>query len=109
MRLDARDVLLWRFALFHLLHIVSAQSVPGASHFVGGGVPGGRYELVDNYSPSIFFQKFNYYNVSNLTSGINGSLTLGRVPIPLTVMYNTSMKQQPCKMALLQRARIVSK
>lgn len=41
-----------------------SQSIPGASLFTGGGLPGsGAYELVDDYQPSVFFSKFNFYNV----------------------------------------------
>jgi len=41
-----------------------SQSIPGASFFKGGGIPGsGAYELVDDYEPSVFFSKFNFYNV----------------------------------------------
>jgi hypothetical protein len=41
-----------------------SQSIPGASYFKGGGIPGsGAYELVDDYEPSIFFSKFNFYSV----------------------------------------------
>jgi hypothetical protein len=43
---------------------VVSQSIPGASFFKGGGIPGsGAYELVDDYQPSVFLNKFNYYNV----------------------------------------------
>lgn len=44
--------------------LAHAQSIPGASLFVGGGTPGGTYSLVDDYEPSTFFNKFNYYDVS---------------------------------------------
>lgn len=41
-----------------------SQSIPGASLFTGGGISGsGAYELVDDYQPSVFFSKFNFYNV----------------------------------------------
>ncbi|CAD0092799.1 unnamed protein product [Aureobasidium vineae] len=41
-----------------------SQSIPGASFFKGGGIAGsGAYELVDDYQPSVFFSKFNFYNV----------------------------------------------
>jgi len=41
-----------------------SQNIPGASFFKGGGIPGsGAYELVDDYEPSVFFSKFNFYNV----------------------------------------------
>ena len=43
--------------------LVCSQSIPGAQLYVGGGVPGGGYQLVDDYQPSTFFSKFNYYNV----------------------------------------------
>lgn len=43
---------------------VIPQSIPGASYFKGGGMPdSGAYELVDDYQPSDFFDKFNFYNV----------------------------------------------
>lgn len=51
-----------------------SQSIPGASFFQGGGIPGsGAYELVDDYEPSVFFSKFNFYNVCCLHD--NGSAT----------------------------------
>lgn len=44
-----------------------SQSIPGASFFKGGGIPdSGAYELVDDYEPSVFFSKFNFYNVCYL-------------------------------------------
>lgn len=44
---------------------VVAQSVPGGTYFTGGGAPGAAaYSLVDNYEPSGFFDKFNFYSVS---------------------------------------------
>lgn len=45
---------------------VSAQSIPGASLFVGGGAPGAAsYQLVDDYEGpgGNFFNKFNFYSV----------------------------------------------
>lgn len=52
-------------ALLSFISPVFSQSIPGASLFVGGGVSGGEYLLVDDYEPSVFFSKFNYYNVSH--------------------------------------------
>ncbi|GAB7356707.1 hypothetical protein MBLNU459_g7413t1 [Dothideomycetes sp. NU459] len=44
--------------------------IPGASLFVGGGVPGsGPYLLVDDYEPAVFFSKFNYYDSYDPTYG----------------------------------------
>ena len=54
-------------AVLSFLAFASAQSIPGASFFNGTGAPGaGPYQLVDNYEPSIFFNKFNYYSVGHL-------------------------------------------
>jgi hypothetical protein len=50
--------------LLSLVLPAASQSIPGASFFKGGGIPGsGAYELVDDYQPSVFFSKFNFYNV----------------------------------------------
>ncbi|KAG9621066.1 glycoside hydrolase family 16 protein, partial [Aureobasidium melanogenum] len=47
-----------------------SQSIPGASLFTGGGIPGsGSYELVDDYQPRVFFSKFNFYNSYDPTYG----------------------------------------
>lgn len=49
-----------------------SQSIPGASYFTGGGIPGsGAYELVDDYQPSVFFSKFNFYNVRSPSGTIH--------------------------------------
>lgn len=54
-----------------LISSAVSQSVPGASFFQGGGIPGsGAYELVDDYQPSVFFSKFNFYSVSLSLSDI---------------------------------------
>ena len=57
-----------KFGVLPFLSLISSavsQSVPGASFFQGGGIPGsGAYELVDDYQPSVFFSKFNFYSVS---------------------------------------------
>lgn len=48
------------------LPLVNGQSIPGATFFYGGGTPGSAaYQLVDNYEPATFFDKFNYYAVSS--------------------------------------------
>ncbi|KAK5002789.1 hypothetical protein LTR28_010981 [Elasticomyces elasticus] len=69
----APSILCIRTGLVSLLAAVSkvvAQSVPGGTLFVGGGVPGsGSYTLVDDYEPSIFFNKFNFYNSYDPTYG----------------------------------------
>lgn len=49
---------------FTLVLPVISQSIPGAQLYVGGGVVGGNYSLVDDYRPETFFSKFNYYSVS---------------------------------------------
>ncbi|KAF2221715.1 putative endo-1,3(4)-beta-glucanase, partial [Elsinoe ampelina] len=67
MRTDS--LLLRQITLSYLLLSTSAQSVSGATHFVGYGLPGGKYELIDNYAPSIFLQKFNYYSGPDPTYG----------------------------------------
>ncbi|QIW95440.1 hypothetical protein AMS68_000958 [Peltaster fructicola] len=60
-------------SLLHMLSLsalVSAQSIPGASFFSGNGVPGaGTYQLIDDYQPSIFFNKFNFYSSYDPTYG----------------------------------------
>lgn len=57
--------------ILSLLSVVSAQSIPGASFLTGNGAPGaGAYQLVDDYEPSIFFEKFNFYNVRGCGMGI---------------------------------------
>lgn len=60
--------------LFCFLHAAIAQTVPGASFFAGNGAPGaGAYALVDDYEPSVFFNKFYFDNVSVRTAvGIEG-------------------------------------
>lgn len=59
--------------LVSLTTYVASQSIPGASLFTGGGVPGGNYQLVDDYRPETFFSKFNYYNVRSMVKkmGLN--------------------------------------
>lgn len=58
------------FVIRLLLHVpfITSQAVPGASFFLGGGAPGsGAYELVDDYEPSTFFDKFYYDSVMGST------------------------------------------
>lgn len=53
-----------------LLSLASAQSIPGAAFFSGNGAPGaGAYQLIDDYEPSIFFNKFNFYSSYDPTYG----------------------------------------
>lgn len=53
-----------------LLTSTTAQSIPGASFFLGNGVPGaGSYQLIDDYEPAIFFNKFNFYSSYDPTYG----------------------------------------
>lgn len=62
---------------FSLLSCVSAQSVPGASFFFGGGAPGAaQYQLVDDYEPSTFFDKFNFYSVSATRTDVDHSVDM---------------------------------
>jgi len=46
-----------------LILSATSQSVPGAQLFIGSGIPGGTYSLVDEYQTANFFDKFDYYNV----------------------------------------------
>lgn len=49
---------------------VAGQSVPGAQLLEGGGAPGAApYEIVDDYSSSVFLSKFNYYDSYDPTYG----------------------------------------
>lgn len=56
-----------------LLSFITAaysQSVPGASFFGGNGAPGvAAYQLVDDYQPSVFFNKFNFFSSYDPTNG----------------------------------------
>lgn len=46
---------------------IHAQLTPEGTFFKGGGAPGAApYQLVDDYDPSIFFSKFNFYSVRSL-------------------------------------------
>lgn len=65
--------------LLSLISPVVSQSIPGASLFVGGGVPGGTYALVDDYEPSVFFSKFNFYNVSQIRDFLGDNIDEGIV------------------------------
>lgn len=57
---------------------IVGQSIPGAELFVGGGTPGGTYELVDDYETVNFFDKFNYYNVSSQLIGLGAKCSLAQ-------------------------------
>jgi len=51
-------------SFFSFLSFVYAQSIPGGTFFNGPGAPAaGPYQLVDDYEPSTFFNKFNFYSV----------------------------------------------
>lgn len=53
-----------------LFSYIYAQSVPGANLYRGGGAPGaGSYRLVDDYSSSGFFDKWNFYSSYDPTYG----------------------------------------
>ncbi|KAK5200986.1 hypothetical protein LTR16_004218, partial [Cryomyces antarcticus] len=55
-------------SLLFLVPSILAQSIPGAT-FYGGGGSGTNYSLVDNYTPSNFFSKFNFYSSYDPTYG----------------------------------------
>ncbi|KAI6905549.1 glycoside hydrolase family 16 protein, partial [Hortaea werneckii] len=53
-----------------LLSMTHAQSVAEGTFYKGGGAPGAApYQLVDDYQPSIFFSKFNFYSSYDPTYG----------------------------------------
>lgn len=58
-------------SLFSLYYShVLAQSIPGATYLIGGGAPGGApYQLVDDYEPGNFLDKFNFYSSYDPTYG----------------------------------------
>ncbi|KAI7199745.1 glycoside hydrolase family 16 protein [Hortaea werneckii] len=56
--------------ILSLLSITRAQSVAEGMFYKGGGAPGAApYQLVDDYQPSIFFSKFNFYSSYDPTYG----------------------------------------
>lgn len=58
------DVRKYAIAVLPLLSTTHAQSVAEGTFYKGGGAPGAApYQLVDDYQPSIFFSKFNFYSV----------------------------------------------
>ncbi|CAD0057821.1 unnamed protein product [Aureobasidium pullulans] len=64
--------------LFALFSSALAQSIPGASYFTGGGVPGsGAYQLVDDYQPSVFSANsiITMWVTSKITAKINAHLS----------------------------------
>ncbi|RMY91160.1 hypothetical protein D0862_09787 [Hortaea werneckii] len=64
------DVLKSAVAVLSLLSAVHAQSVSEGTFYKGGGAPGAApYQLVDDYQPSIFFSKFNFYSSYDPTYG----------------------------------------
>lgn len=49
---------------------VSGQAYPGGTYYGGNGAPGaGVYGLIDDYQPSIFFDKFTFYTGPDPTNG----------------------------------------
>ncbi|KAI7349198.1 glycoside hydrolase family 16 protein [Hortaea werneckii] len=57
-------------AILFTLSTVHAQSVAEGTFYKGGGAPGAApYQLVDDYQPSIFFSKFNFYSSYDPTYG----------------------------------------
>lgn len=79
-----------------LSSFVSSQSIPGASLFVGNGAPGaGTYQLVDDYEPAEFFNKFNFYSVRKIRAtyfltGFNADSIKSYDPTFGHVQYATS-------------------
>ncbi|KAK5120356.1 hypothetical protein LTR85_006295 [Meristemomyces frigidus] len=76
---DSLYITMWSSPLFSgtgaacilfFLSSATAQYIPGASLFTGNGAPGaGAYQLVDNYQPSGFFNKFTFYSSYDPTYG----------------------------------------
>jgi len=64
MSFSSRTAGLTAFFLLSFSSLFQCQSVPNASLLVGGGTPGGVYQLTDDYEPTIFFSKFNFYDAS---------------------------------------------
>lgn len=55
---------------FSLLQIAKSQSAPGGEFFNGNGAPGaGVYTMVDDYQPSFFFDKFEFFTGGDPTNG----------------------------------------
>ncbi|KAI7265585.1 hypothetical protein KC343_g3804, partial [Hortaea werneckii] len=66
-RLDIRNSAI---AILFTLSTVHGQSVAEGTFYKGGGAPGAApYQLVDDYQPSIFFSKFNFYSSYDPTYG----------------------------------------
>ncbi|KAI6792338.1 glycoside hydrolase family 16 protein [Hortaea werneckii] len=64
------DVQKYAIAVLSLLSTTHAQSVAEGTFYKGGGAPGAApYQLVDDYQPSIFFSKFNFYSSYDPTYG----------------------------------------
>ncbi|KEQ82244.1 hypothetical protein M438DRAFT_376260 [Aureobasidium pullulans EXF-150] len=62
--------------LFALFSSALAQSIPGASYFTGGGVPGsGAYQLVDDYQPSVYVNE-TVANRNGYTTTDDDSITI---------------------------------
>jgi hypothetical protein len=56
--------------LLSLVPLISAQSTPNGVYRNGNGAPGvAPYQLVDDYSPEGFFDKFNFFTAGDPTSG----------------------------------------
>ncbi|KAI6826505.1 glycoside hydrolase family 16 protein [Hortaea werneckii] len=67
LRLDVQKNVI---AVLSLLCTTHAQSVAEGTFYKGGGAPGAApYQLVDDYHPSIFFSKFNFYSSYDPTYG----------------------------------------
>ncbi|KAI6835041.1 glycoside hydrolase family 16 protein [Hortaea werneckii] len=64
------DVRKYAIVVLSLLSTTQAQSVAEGTFYKGGGAPGAApYQLVDDYQPSIFFSKFNFYSSYDPTYG----------------------------------------
>ncbi|KAF2717420.1 glycoside hydrolase family 16 protein, partial [Polychaeton citri CBS 116435] len=81
---------------YHLLTFVNCQSVPGATYFKGNGAPGaGKYRLIDDFPPSLFFNKFNFYNSYDPTYGhvqyVNETIAVRNGLVSVDTTKNTAL------------------
>lgn len=56
--------------ILSLLPLISAQSAPNGVFYNGtGGVGAGPYQLIDDYNPTNFFSRFNFFTETDPTNG----------------------------------------